>query len=143
MAHDPQAGHGPAGGPQVTKRWDLAMPQLRHWPRDATRAALLFAAPVLPALLGDAWFRGEQCYSALRVGMSAAEADAILARHGYTLAGGDGNLMEMVMVYRRHKAEPPIVLIFGADGVLKKTERDSLPEHLLQSLSDQLRGYED
>jgi len=61
------------------------------------------------------------------VGMTAEETNAIMERHGYILVGGDGNSREFVMVFGRHKDDRwthrAIVLIFDANGILKKKER--------------------
>jgi len=67
--------------------------QKRRWPKDVVMAALFCVALVLVAVAWHAASRGAAGYNALRVGMSAREADAVMERHGYRLAGGDGNLV--------------------------------------------------
>jgi hypothetical protein len=110
----------------------------RKWLKDVWRA-LLFVTAL--GVLGYGWYvwdNGQEGYRRVRVGMSSTEAEAILEERGYTVVGGDGNARESVLVYQRHKTEPPIVLIFGSDGRLKKKEQDSLVEYILQSLHDAL-----
>jgi hypothetical protein len=68
---------------------------------------------------------GHDCYDRIRVGMSSDDTDAIMKECGYEMAGGDGNARESVLVFKRNKYEPLIVLIFGQDGHLKKKELDS------------------
>jgi hypothetical protein len=78
-----------------------------------------------------AWDRGQECYDRIRVGMSAADAIAILEERGYSVVDGDGNSREWVVVYKRHKTEPRIVLIFGRDNRLTNKERDFRLAYLL------------
>jgi len=112
----------------------------RDWRQDLISGVfvILCAAGITLALF--LWDRGHSCYNQIQVGMTSTEADAILLKHGFVLVHLDGNLSEILLVYKRGKTESPIILICSRDGIVTMKERDSEVENALQNLSRSLRS---
>ena len=67
-----------------------------------------------------------------------AETDAIMEEYGFNLDMTEGrdNACQTMSVFKRHKTEPPIALIFGPDGRLKMKYQESTAEFILLSIRD-------
>ena len=111
----------------------------RGWLVETCRAVLFGVVLIALGYGWLLWQRGQTGYNRIKVGMSYTETDAIMEEYGYHSAGGRVNSHQDVLLFERHKAESPIVLIFGPDGRLKAKEQDSTVEYFLQSIHDALR----